>query len=116
MRVIHHVNINVPRGRGESVAAFYCEALDMSLIPRPDNGREGVWLDMGDGTQLHLSERDDVPNIQPHFALIVDDLAVVRASLAKVGADFEPADDVFGTGGRGFTRDPAGNRIELIAR
>jgi catechol 2,3-dioxygenase-like lactoylglutathione lyase family enzyme len=116
MRVIHHVNINVPRGRGDEIAAFYCEALDMSRIPRPDNGRDGVWLDMGDGTQLHLSERDDVPNTQPHFALFVDDLAAASHRLAEAGADFEPADDVFGTGGRGFTRDPAGNRIELISR
>jgi len=114
--VIHHVNVNVPRGQGETVAAFYTDVLDMSLIPRPDNGRGGVWLDMGDGTQLHLSERDDKPNTQPHFALVVDDLAAVAERLAEAGAGFEPADDVFGTGGRGFTRDPAGNRIELIKR
>jgi len=116
VRVIHHVNVNVPRGQGEAIAAFYCDVLDMSRIPRPDNGREGVWLDMGDGTQLHPSERDDAPNSQPHFALFVDDLAAVAKRLQEAGWDFEPADDVFGTGGRGFTRDPAGNRIELIAR
>lgn len=116
MRVLHHVNVNVPRGHSEPVAAFYSGALGFVRIPRPDNGREGIWLDMGDGTQLHLSEREEAPNAQPHFALIVDDLAGVRARLANVGGDFEAADDVFGTGGRGFTHDPAGNRIELIQR
>ena len=35
--------------------------------------------------------------------------------LRDAGAEFQPAEDIFGTGGRGFTRDPAGNRIELIA-
>jgi catechol 2,3-dioxygenase-like lactoylglutathione lyase family enzyme len=116
MRVLHHVNINVPRGGSESVAGFYCGVLGFDRIPRPDNGRDGLWLDMGDGTQLHLSERDDVPNTQPHFAVMVDDLGAVRQRLTDAGADFQSAEDVFGTGGRGFTRDPAGNRIELIAR
>ncbi len=116
MRVLHHVNVNVPRGRSELIAAFYREVLGFSRIPRPDNGREGIWLDMGDGTQLHLSERDDVPNSQPHFALVVDDLPAVRERLVEAGAEFQPAEDIFGTGGRGFTRDPAGNRIELVQR
>src|SRR6476660_7806578 len=114
MAAIHHVNVNVPRGRSELIAAFYCDVLGFTRITRPDNGREGIWLDVGDGTQLHLSERDDAPLTQPHFALKVDDLAVVRDRLREAGADFQPAEDVFGTGGRGFTRDPAGNRIELI--
>ncbi len=116
MPAIHHVNINVPRGRSELIGAFYCDVLGFSRIPRPDNGREGIWLDMGDGTQLHLSERDDVPNSQPHFALVLDDFQAVRDRLADAGAEFQAAEDVFGTGARGFTRDPAGNRIELIAR
>jgi len=116
MRVLHHVNVNVARGDSEPVAEFYADALGFVRIPRPDNGREGIWLDMGDGTQLHLSERDDVPNTQPHFAVIVDDLRYVRTRLADLRAEFESAEDVFGTGGRGFTRDPAGNRIELIQR
>jgi catechol 2,3-dioxygenase-like lactoylglutathione lyase family enzyme len=115
MAVLHHVNVNIPRGRSEPIAAFYCEVLGFSRIKRPDTGREGFWLDMGDGTQLHLSERDEPPVTQPHFALVVDDLGAVRVRLAQAGAEFQPADDIFGTGGRGFTRDPAGNRIELIA-
>jgi len=116
MRVLHHVNVNVPRGRSELIAAFYCDLLGMTRIPRPDNGREGIWLDMGDETQLHLSERDDAPTSQPHFALLVDDLGGVRRQLSEGGAEFQPAEDIFATGGRGFTRDPAGNRIELIQR
>jgi catechol 2,3-dioxygenase-like lactoylglutathione lyase family enzyme len=116
MNVLHHVNINVPRGRSELIATFYCDVLGFSRISRPDNGREGIWLDIGSGTQVHLSERDEPPNSQPHFALMVDDLDVVRAKLLDAGAEFQPADDVFGTGGRGFTRDPAGNRVELIVK
>lgn len=115
LAALHHVNINVPHGRSGPIASFYRDVLGFTVIERPDNGREGVWLDMGDGTQLHLSERDDPPNAQPHFAVVVDDLPALRTRLGQAGAEFAAAEDIFGTGGRGFTRDPAGNRIELIA-
>jgi catechol 2,3-dioxygenase-like lactoylglutathione lyase family enzyme len=112
---LHHVNIPVPPGRADMIATFYCEVLGFTRIPRPENGREGVWLAIGNGGQLHLSERDGANDPKTHFAVAVDDLDAVRVRLAQVGAEYAPDEDVFGTGGRGFTRDPAGNRIELIA-
>ena len=112
----HHVNLTVPPGRSRPIAAFYCDVLGFATIPRPDNERPGVWLEMQDGTQLHLSEREGTPNPDQHFALMVDDLSAVRARLGEAGATFHPADDVFNTGGRGFIYDPGGNRVELIAK
>ena len=111
MARLHHVNVNVAHGQSDEVAAFYVEALGFKPIPRPENGREGFWLEIGDGTQLHLSERDEHGHPQQHFALVLDDFEVITA---RLGDRFEPDVDVFETGGRGFTRDPAGNRIELI--
>ena len=112
---LHHVNLTVPPGRSTPIAAFYCEVLGFVPITRPENERAGVWLEMPDGTQLHLSERDGAPHPDQHFAVMVDDLGAVRERLHEVGASFHPAEDVFNTGGRGFVFDPAGNRIELIA-
>ena len=112
---LHHVNLTVPPGRSKPIAAFYCDVLGFVPITRPDNERAGVWLEMQDGTQLHLSEREGSPHPDQHFAVMVDDLAVVRERLNDAGAVFHPAEDVFETGGRGFVYDPAGNRIELIA-
>jgi catechol 2,3-dioxygenase-like lactoylglutathione lyase family enzyme len=112
---LHHINVTVPPGRSKPIAAFYCDVLGFAPITRPDNERAGVWLEMGDGTQLHLSEREGAPHPEQHFALMVDDLSAVRVRLGEAGAGFQPADDLFNTGGRGFTFDPAGNRIELIA-
>jgi catechol 2,3-dioxygenase-like lactoylglutathione lyase family enzyme len=97
------------------IATFYTEVLGFTRIPRPDNGLDGVWLAIGDGGQLHLSEREGTNDPKTHFAVTVGDLDAVRVRLAQVGAEYVPSEDVFGTGGRGFTRDPAGNRIELIA-
>jgi catechol 2,3-dioxygenase-like lactoylglutathione lyase family enzyme len=113
---LHHVNVTVPPGRSQPIAAFYRDVLGFKSIARPENERAGAWLEMGDGTQLHLSERDGAPHPDQHFALLVDDLSAVRVRLGEAGAMFQPADDVFNTGGRGFTHDPAGNRIELIAK
>ena len=115
MTRLHHVNLPVPKGRSGPIAAFYCDVLGFTPIARPDNERVGAWLEMSDGTQLHLSERDGGPHPEQHFAVMVDDLSAVRVRLGEAGAVFTPADDVFNTGGRGFTYDPAGNRVELIA-
>jgi catechol 2,3-dioxygenase-like lactoylglutathione lyase family enzyme len=113
---LHHVNIPVPVGRSQPIAAFYCDVLGFRVIKRPENERAGAWLEMDDGTQLHLSERDGAAHPDQHFAIMVDDLSALRVRLGEAGAAFVPADDVFITGGRGFTYDPAGNRIELIAK
>ena len=116
MPSVHHVNLVVPKGRSELIAAFYCDVFGLERIARPENNeRAGVWLDAG-GTQVHLSEREGAPHPDVHIALVVDDLSAVRVRLGEAGAEFQPADDVFATGGRGFTRDPAGNRLELINR
>ena len=58
-----------------------------------------------------------VPRIPtPHFAVIVDDLVRCAGSARRVPArTFSRPRTCSVTGGRGFTRDPAGNRIELIA-
>ena len=116
MTRLHHVNVTVPVGRSQPIAAFYRDVLGLTSITRPDNERVGAWLEMDDGTQLHLSERSGAPHPEQHFAVVVDDLSAVRVRLGEAGAGFQPADDVFKTGGRGFTYDPAGNRIELIAK
>ena len=113
---LHHINLTVPPGRSQPIAAFYCDVLGFVPIARPENERAGAWLGMPDGTQLHLSERDGTPNPDQHFAMMVEDLSAIRVRLGEAGATFLPADDVFNTGGRGFVYDPGGNRIELIAK
>jgi len=116
MTRLHHVNIIVPPGRSTPIAAFYRDVLGFRAIKRPEGDRPGEWLEMDDGTQLHLSERAGGPHPDQHFAVMVDDLSAVRVRLGECGAGYQPADDIFNTGGRGFTYDPAGNRVELIAK
>jgi predicted enzyme related to lactoylglutathione lyase len=50
-----------------------------------------------------------------HFALVVDDFDATMRRLADAGAEWKEQPDLFG-GRRGSTRDPLGNRIELLER
>ncbi len=117
MTRLHHVNVVVPPQATDSVVPFYAGVLGLRRVSKPASGvaREGAWFDIGDGSQLHVSERPGDRHPDAHFGLVVDDLAAVVARLAEVGAEWTEQADLFG-GRRGFTRDPAGNRVELLER
>lgn len=114
---IHHVNVVVPPGETKSVVAFYAEILGLRRTQKPTEGvaRSGAWFDVDERSQVHVSEREGVVHPQSHFGLVVDDFDSVLARLAASGATWEDQPDIFG-GRRGFTRDPAGNRVEILER
>jgi catechol 2,3-dioxygenase-like lactoylglutathione lyase family enzyme len=114
---LHHVNVVVPPGGTDAVVPFYEGILGMTRIAKPAEGvaAEGAWFDIAAGAQLHVSERAGDRHPDPHFGLVVDDFAGVQAKLAAAGATWTEQADFFG-GRRGFTRDPAGNRVELLER
>ena len=113
---VHHVNLVVPVGGVDEVLAFWQDVFGLERVPKPPGtGAGGAWLQLDADTQLHLSERDAPPNPDAHVALVLDDFDGVRGRLAARGAPFEPAEEIFG-GPRGFTRDPAGNRVELLGK
>jgi hypothetical protein len=60
-----------------------------------------------------VSEREGDVHPQSHFGLVVDDFDGVLRRLRGSGAPWEDQADIFG-GRRGFTRDPAGNRVEIL--
>jgi catechol 2,3-dioxygenase-like lactoylglutathione lyase family enzyme len=113
---LHHVNIVVRPGETDQLAAFYTEVLGLHQVAKPTEGvtAGGAWFDINDANQLHISERvDAVMHEDMHFGLVVDDFDAVLARLAAAGAPWNPQADLFG-GRRGSTRDPLGNRIELL--
>ncbi len=112
---LHHVNVVVPPGQTGAAVEFYDGILGLPRIAKPAEGvaAEGAWFDIAAGTQLHVSERDGNRHPDPHFGLVVDDFAGVLARLAEAGAPWTEQESLFG-GRRGFTRDPAGNRVELL--
>lgn len=116
MTRLHHVNVVVPPGRTPEVVRFYVEVLGLSRIPKePAAGspETGAWLQIDPDVQLHLSEQDGAVHPDAHFALLVDDFDDALRRVAGAGAPW--TDQPFALGGRrGFTRDPVGNRVELI--
>jgi len=107
---IHHVAICV-RDEDEALA-FYRDALGLTVLPRPDFGFGGYWLDAG-GQQVHLMKSDDVPSGGHHFAIRVDDLDVAVADLRAQGVKVDPIPHMQGAGRQAFLHDPSGNFVEL---
>ena len=107
---VSHVNLPVPHGTSAAVADFYVDVFGFARAVRPDTGRAGAWLDVGDGTQVHLSERDGAPHPDQHVAFVVEQFDEVAARAAA--ADVEWADR---GPGRAVLRDPAGNLVEVFS-
>ena len=118
MTRLHHVNVVVPPGATANVISFYGDALGLRQVAKPTEGvaQTGAWFDIGDtGAQVHVSERDGERHPQTHFGLVVDDFDAVLERLSAAGAPWEDQPPIFG-GRRGFTRDPEGNRVEILER
>jgi catechol 2,3-dioxygenase-like lactoylglutathione lyase family enzyme len=114
---LHHVNVVVPPGATAAVVPFYAGVLGLRQASKPTEGvaQTGAWFDIDDTSQVHVSEREGSPHPQSHFGLVVDDFDAVLARLSAAGAGWEDQPAIFG-GRRGFTRDPVGNRIEILER
>jgi catechol 2,3-dioxygenase-like lactoylglutathione lyase family enzyme len=117
MTRLHHVNVVVPPGATGNVVGFYAETLGLRQVTKPTEGvaQTGAWFDIDERTQVHVSERDGERHPQTHFGLVVDDFDDTLARLSAAGAPWEDQPQIFG-GRRGFTRDPEGNRVEILER
>jgi catechol 2,3-dioxygenase-like lactoylglutathione lyase family enzyme len=108
---VHHVSLNVDDL--EAAERFYVEVLGLEVLPRPDFGFPGLWLEAG-GQQIHLMQKADhkAPAGQ-HFAFRVADLDQVLETLSSRGVEASAPMELPGTGRQAFLHDPAGNIIEL---
>lgn len=108
---LHHVSINVDDV--DKATTFYVDVLGMKKLDRPDFGFPGAWLECG-GQQVHLLQVENhVAPEGPHFALRVDDIAVMRNALLGRGVAISDVIAFPGAGLQAFFKDPAGNLIEL---
>jgi catechol 2,3-dioxygenase-like lactoylglutathione lyase family enzyme len=111
---IDHVQLAIPPD-GEVLARhFYRDVLGLREVARPSTMRPGgVWFQAGP-LQLHLGIEEGMRASQKaHPALRVTNLAAWKQRLLAAGCEWQEANDVPGMS-RGHTRDPFGNRIELI--
>lgn len=107
------MNLVVAPGLVDATAEFWRGVFGLTDLPRQGrSGRPGAWLDAG-SFELHISERDVTAHPDAHLAVAVTDVAATRAACLAAGAPWEDATALFGEG-RGFTRDPGGNRVEVV--
>ncbi len=115
---LHHVQITVPVGAEEQARAFYCGTLNLPEIPKPPSfeGRGGFWLELG-GQEIHVGTEGgfDRLSTKVHLAYQVENLAAWRVRLEDAGCKI--LESIALPGFERFeTRDPFGNRLELIER
>lgn len=116
IRRINHVQITVPPGAEDAARAFYCGVLGLPEIAKPASlaGRGGLWVAIGD-QQLHIGTEAGFDRLttKGHVAYEVEDVASWRERLIAAGLKITESIPIPGYE-RFETRDPFGNRIELI--
>lgn len=117
VRALNHVALVVDDL--ERAKDFYGGILGLEELERPPEVRTstaGAWYALGD-RQLHVMVMPDARESSGrHFAIEINGLDALVERLKRDGYEVE---DSFGFGEfsrRTFTRDPAGNRIELMSR
>jgi ubiquinone/menaquinone biosynthesis C-methylase UbiE len=114
---LDHAQVAIPRDGETRARWFYGAVLGLRELPKPAAlvGRGGMWYACGDRA-LHIGIEDDFqPARKAHPALLVDDLAAARARLELFGVEVQTDVQIPGYQ-RCETRDPFGNRLELMRR
>ena len=112
---LEHINIHTDKMDG--LIEYYQDVLGMYHGERPNFGRDGAWLFVGDIPVVHLVKRDKLetcnePRIE-HYAMrckgLADTIKTLRATKNAYWANYIPETHVVQI----HTHDPDGNHIEL---
>jgi catechol 2,3-dioxygenase-like lactoylglutathione lyase family enzyme len=102
--------VNLRVQRLDEAVRFYSDVLRLPRVTRGDAEGRGAWFAVG-AAEIHLSEdAAPQPPSKRHVALVVDDLPAARAAIVASGALIEKEEP----GRRFWTRDPSGNRLEIV--
>ena len=112
---LDHVTVTAPEELADEVVVWYRHVLGLEPVEKPDGAAAGGrWLKAGE-QQVHVSIAPQNPPEKAHFCLVVADFDAAVEGLRSAGCHIEQARIIPGFR-RFFTRDPAGNRIEISAR
>jgi catechol 2,3-dioxygenase-like lactoylglutathione lyase family enzyme len=115
---LDHVQLAAPPGCEEEARRFFGELLGLPEIEKPAalRGRGGAWFGLGE-QQLHVGvEAEFAPVRKAHPAIRFDpaELEAVTGRLAAASFPLSWDDSLPGVR-RCYSRDPWGNRLELLA-
>ncbi len=120
IKKLHHVDIIIAEGKEDLARSFYCDFLGLKEIEKPKGLKEngGLWLEL-DNAQIHLSierEKGVAPNhTKAHLSYEIDSIAHWSEKIVAAGYEFKKCSPIPGFQ-RINTRDPFGNRIEMMER
>jgi catechol 2,3-dioxygenase-like lactoylglutathione lyase family enzyme len=111
---LDHVNVTSPEELEDEVKTWYRDTLGMEPIDKPSGTRDGgAWFRAGDH-EVHVSIDEHNPPKTAHFGLVVQGYDAIIERLRAAGCHIEQAREIPGRH-RFYTRDPAGNRIEIMS-
>lgn len=111
---LEHVTVTTPEELEEEVLTWYSDVLGLTRVDKSDGAKPGGgWFEVG-SQQLHLMIDPHNPPKNAHFCLRVADFEDFVGNLRSNGCHIEQARQVPGRK-RCFTRDPAGNSIEIVS-
>lgn len=117
IRRLHHAQLTIPVGAEDAARAFYCDVMGLREIEKPASltNRGGFWLALGD-VELHIGTEEGVDRTRTkaHLAYEVEDVVYWREKLSQAGLTLLESVPIPGYD-RFETRDPFGNRLEIIA-
>ena len=115
------MQVAIPAGGEELARRFYAEGLGLTEVEKPEplRSRGGLWL-RERGVEIHLGVEEPFrPARKAHPALLLDDVAVLDTTAARLtGLGFEldhTERETFPGQVRCHAFDGHGNRVELLA-
>ena len=122
---LHHVQVACPPGGEDAARRFYSTGLGLTEVDKPAGlaGRGGAWFRAYDElgaviAELHVGVEDPFAAARKaHPAFEVAGLDEVAAALRGVGAEVDLTEEHTFPGYRRLhSRDPHGNRVEVLER
>lgn len=111
---LEHVTITAPEELEADVVDFYERGVGLTRLEKPPGTTPGgAWFEAG-GQQLHVMIDPHNPPKNAHFCLTVDDFEAFVDALRAARCHIEQAPARPGRK-RCFTRDPAGNSVEIVS-
>ena len=112
--MLQHVSIEVRPDQVDACVAFWALLGFEQVTPPGELADRFTWVERA-GTQIHLMPFE-APNttVNGHAAVVVEDYEGTLAALRERGFELRPGSNAWGAP-RTFTRDPAGNHVELMS-
>ena len=118
---LHHVQLAIPAGGEPEARRFWVDGVGLPEVDKPEplRGRGGLWLRSG-AVEIHLGVEEPFrPARKAHPALLLDDVATLDATAARLealGYDVDHRErDTFPGHVRVHVHDGHGNRVELLS-